>query len=223
MSDIPPAIPPAAPPATGAPATPPQEPPSTPPPAAPATPPAEPTPQGDPAALGDPGKRALDAEREARKTAETELQQLRAQVKEAEDKEKSELELLQETAKGLQGTATDHAKLRAAMAKAPAGTTPSQILGLYQRLQGTTTEELEADAEKFFAQFTGSTPPASPPAQQTGPGLPVETLQPGAPQVGAGPGLQEQIQAAEAKQDWATARRLKSQMTVEAMTRPPSS
>ena len=214
MSDTPPAPP--APPATGAPTQP-----STPEPLTQPTPPptAEPTSQGDPAALGDPGKKALDAERDARRAAEAELAKIQARVKEIEDKDKSELEKLAETNQVLATTASDHAKLRAAMAAAPEGTTPQQILGLYSRLQGTTPEELEADAATLFAQFTGQ-PPAAP--KQLTPGLPTEPhlLQPGAPQVGDAPSLQQQIQVAEQAAlagtgDWATVRQLKSQLMVD--------
>ncbi len=212
MSDIATQTTPEQPPATGATPTTPTV------PTTPAT--------GEPQAPGTPAPAAADqapatspandvasmeaALRKANKEAET----FRKRLKEIEDQGKSDLERLTEANKGLEATASDHAKLTAAMAKAPAGTTPEQILSLYKRLQGATVEELETDAEQLFAQFTGS--PAAP-QQQPNPGLPVEKLQPGAPQTGNGPTLQDQIQAAEAKGDWATARRLKSQMTIESM------
>lgn len=221
MSDTPIVTP--TPPAMGAPAQPPpQTPPTTPPPATPPAPPtAEPTtPQGDPADLSDPGKKALEIEREGRRAAEAELAKLTATVKQIEDKDKSELDKLAEANTGLAATASDHAKLMAAMAKAPEGTTQAQILSLYKRLQGSTNEELEADAATLFGQFSGAPAPVTAPANPGLPVPPVATLQPGAPQVGAGPTLQDQIRAAEQAGDMTLSRRLKSQMTVEAMHKP---
>lgn len=231
MSDIPPATPPAPDPATGpptAPTTPPAQPPAPASTQTPAQPPAtaEPTPTVDPSALGDPGKRALDAERDARSAAEREAGELRARLKEIEDKDKDEVTRLTEANAGLTAQAADAAKLRAAMAAAPAGMTPQQILELAPRLQGGTDAELQADAQTLFAQFSGQ--PNTQPQQQPatgGPGLPVEIsqLQPGAPQQGDGPTLQQQIREAEQKGDWPLARQLKSRQIIEMQAaRPPT-
>lgn len=234
MSDIPPAQPPATPPATGTPPPAPTTPPAQPPAPAPtqqppAQPPAtaEPTPTGDPAALGDPGKKALQAERDARAAAEQEAAALKAQLTEIEDKDKTELQKLAEANTGLTAQAAEAGKLRAAMAAAPQGMSPQQILELAPRLQGSTDAELQADAAKLFAQFAGQADPnqqQQPPAGSPGPGLPVEVsqLQPGAPQPGNGPTLDQQIQEAEQKGEWATAMRLKSQKMVEMQANRPA-
>ena len=232
MSDIPPTIPGV--PATGPPPTPPVPPPSATPPAPPATgtPPATTTPPGPPtppppATTEPPPTPAAPADdvsamRAALQKANKEAETTRLKLKELTDKDLTDVQRLTESNETLQSAATEHAKLQAAMAKAPEGTTMAQILTLYPRLTGTTPEELAADAVLLFQQFSGQ-PPAST-QQQSAPGLPVPvtTLQPGAPQVGSGPSLQEQILAAEAKGDWKAARLLKSEMMVELMSKSPN-
>lgn len=52
--------------------------------------------QPDEPALGDPGKKALDAERQARRDAEKQLKEVSARLSEYEDRNKTELEKLQE-------------------------------------------------------------------------------------------------------------------------------
>jgi len=47
--------------------------------------------------LGDPGRKALDAERKARRDAEKSARELERRLKELEDRDKSDLQLLQET------------------------------------------------------------------------------------------------------------------------------
>lgn len=47
--------------------------------------------------LGDPGKKALDAERKARREAERQLKAMQTQIKELQDRDKSEVDLLKET------------------------------------------------------------------------------------------------------------------------------
>jgi len=186
-----------------------------------ATPPAPaPEPQGDPAQLGDAGKRALDAERQARRDAEArlkELEPLAAKARELEESQKTEQQKLAdqlEAAKAEGATSTTSLlRLEVALDKAPGGMEPAKIRKLSERLRGSTREELEADAAELFAEFSGAPSPV-PPAnggQQT----PVEQLRPGALPTTPEPTLPDQIAAAEKAGDWATARRLKSQQLME--------
>lgn len=100
--------------------------------------------------LGDAGKRALDAERTARRKAEKELGELRAQLKTIEDEGKSEVDRLREQVATLtkeNETATvTIARFEVAAAK---GLTPAQA----RRLVGSTKEELEADADAMVEEL----------------------------------------------------------------------
>lgn len=169
----------------------------------PATPPAAPTEQKPEDTLGDAGKRALDAEREARKAAEKAAREAQAKVKQYEDAGKSELEKAQTTAadaaKDAETARGELARLRAAL---KAGLDPE----LADRLKGSTPDELAADAaslaEKFGKAATGS---ATPPGSFDG------GAQPPTPKKS----LSEQIGEATAKGDWETVNKLNAQMLME--------
>lgn len=100
--------------------------------------------------LGDGGKKALDAERKARRNAEKELKELRSKVQEIEDKDKSENERLQsqvaELTKRAEAAEATVDRFEVAAAK---GLTPAQA----RRLVGSTKEELEADADEMRAEL----------------------------------------------------------------------
>ena len=100
--------------------------------------------------LGDAGKRALEAERRARRTAEKELKALRDKVKEREDLDKSELERLQDRIAEAEKRA-EEAKAKADRYEVAAakGLTPAQA----KRLVGSTREELEADADEMRSEL----------------------------------------------------------------------
>lgn len=102
---------------------------------------------GDPGELGDAGKRALDAERKARREAEAKLKEyepLVAKAREFEESQKTELQKLTEQldeARADAATAQQHAlRLEVGTAK---GLPPELI----SRLEGSTKEQLEADAD----------------------------------------------------------------------------
>lgn len=132
---------------------------------APVAPPeAEPTvtepetkPAGDPPAdpkpddLGDAGKKALAAERDARKAAEKELAKYRKAEQDKADADKSEAE--KRTAAEARATAAELRATRLEVA-AEKGLTPKQA----QRLNGTTREELEADADEFLKDLPETAP-----------------------------------------------------------------
>lgn len=115
-------------------------------------PPADPPKPDD--QLGDPGKKALAAERDRAKKAEKEAAELRAKVKEFEDRDKSESEKAAERlAKAETAAAEASAKLLRLEVASEKGLTPAQA----KRLQGATREELEADADELLASFPAAT------------------------------------------------------------------
>ena len=187
------------------------------------TPPIEPTPTPEPTApadLGDNGKKALDAERAARKALERELAELRPLAddarKAAEARKTAEQKLAEklEAATAAQSTAeAELARYKAALAAMPAGFDPAELPKVLKRLTGATPEELESDAAELFALFapapTSTTPQA--PGQRT----PVEALRPGALPPGAEPTLADQIRAAEQAGNTRESMRLKSAQLAE--------
>ncbi len=108
----------------------------------------KPTPTPD--ELGDAGKKALDAERKARKEAERQLAEVAARLKEIDDQDKSDNEKLTERLTTAEKLAAD-AEVRAMRAEVAhsKGLTPGQA----KRLAGTTVEELEADADELIETF----------------------------------------------------------------------
>lgn len=100
--------------------------------------------------LGDAGKRALDAERKARKAAEKRAQDAEAKVKQAEDAEKTEVQRLTDL--------VDELKKRAEEAEAKAlrftiAAAKELSLAQARRLVGSTQEELEADADAMRSEL----------------------------------------------------------------------
>ena len=131
----------------------------------------EPEPVSEPADLGDSGKQAIVAEREARKqaerklkTVEQQLNDVHAVLKEYEDRDKTELELLREKAEAAEvraaqaeqdRLAAEYARLRQQVA--------SEKGVLASVLNGTTEEELEAEADALLAWASSKTlPPKKP-------------------------------------------------------------
>ena len=108
-----------------------------------------------------------------------EAQELAGRLKAHEDANKTELERAQEAASSAESraTAAEQAALRleVALEKAPEGMPIAQVRKLAKRLSGATQEELEADAEELFADFTPD------PGQDSGAGRrPKERLRTGA-------------------------------------------
>ncbi|HMG44662.1 MAG TPA: hypothetical protein VK611_25235 [Acidimicrobiales bacterium] len=115
--------------------------------------------KGDDKPLGDGGERALKAERDARRKAETDLRTAReelAKVQAAEDASKSDIEKLLAKVDGLESRAVE-AERKALIADIAAekDLTPAQA----RRLQGTTRDELVADAEELVETFGVKTKP----------------------------------------------------------------
>jgi hypothetical protein len=119
--------------------------------------------QGDPNALGDGGKKALEAERDARKAAERRVSELENQVSTLQASHQQELAAATQ--------ATNDAESRAATAEASVlrykvaleEGVPAKHIG---RLQGDTEEALREDAAAFVADIVpGSTTPRPDPSQ----------------------------------------------------------
>lgn len=100
--------------------------------------------------LGDAGKRAIDAERKARKAAEQRAADAEAKVKAAEDADKTEVERLQgqvaDLSKKLDGESARADRFEVAVSK---GLSLTQA----RRLVGATKDELEADADELRADL----------------------------------------------------------------------
>ena len=136
-------------------------------PVAPETPPA-PEPPAEPVSepLGEPGIEALRKEREARKAAETRAkanEEAAAKLKELEDaaksKEERDAEERTRLAKERDDLLAENLRLKVATEKA----LPPQLAA---RLQGTTLEELQADADELLALVPqGPRVPTPDPAQ----------------------------------------------------------
>lgn len=121
------------------------------------------TPEVEPAtgdALGDAGKKALEAERREKRAAEKRAADLEARLKEIEDRDKTEAERALARAEAAE-KAAEAAEMRAIRLEIAAekGLTPAQA----KRLVGTTREELEADASELLETFK----PAAPPSDET--------------------------------------------------------
>jgi hypothetical protein len=122
------------------------------PPAEPAKdePPTDPPKPKDDDGLGDGGKKALDAERKARKLAETELARFRKAEQDKADADKSELQKAAEAREAAEKRAAE-AELRVLRLEVAQdkGLTAAQA----KRLVGADREELEADADDLLASF----------------------------------------------------------------------
>lgn len=133
--------------------------------------------------LGDAGKRALQAERDARKAAEKQAKDLADRLQAIEDKDKSEVERLTEQVTTLtneRDTAVNRAdKLEVVMGKALDEDRAARISTAVKRLTGTTRDELEADADELmpllFPADDKEPPPSKPREHLRGGGDPTDT------------------------------------------------
>lgn len=119
-------------------------------------------------------KKALDAERKARRDAERQLVDIQAQLKDLTDKDKTETEKLRDQVVTLTKERDDHATkvIRAEVAMSK-GLSAVQA----KRLVGSTKEELEADADEILEAFPstpGGLPSRQPSPDLTGGGDPTE-------------------------------------------------
>ncbi|WP_280381054.1 hypothetical protein [Nocardia wallacei] len=122
------------------------------PPTNPPTPPANP----DPDALGEGGKKALEAERQARAAAEKAQRAAEAKVKAFEDAQKTEAERTADRIRELERDAAKALRYEAAAAEGLPITSA-------HRLNGNTLEELRADAAAYKAELAAAAPPPAQP------------------------------------------------------------
>jgi hypothetical protein len=116
------------------------------------------------------GKKALEAERKARREAEQQLKALQDRLDELESKDKSEVEKANEKAVKAEKRAEEaEAKAIRMEIATSKGLTPAQA----KRLVGATKEELEADADELLDSFKPEDKPSPS-------GRPKERLRPGA-------------------------------------------
>lgn len=122
--------------------------------------------------LGDAGKKALEAERKARREAEKQLKELQAKVAEFEDRDKTETERVSAKLADAEKRAAE-AEMRALRLEVAQdkGLTAAQA----KRLVGSTREELEADADELLETFA----PASKEEPEVPAGKPTVDLKPG--------------------------------------------
>lgn len=111
--------------------------------------------------LGDGGKAALAAERDARKAAERQARELARSLKEYEDRDKSELQKALERAEAAEKAAAEasFSALRTKVAAAKGVPASS--------LTGTTEEELAASADDLIAWRDANKPTAPPPPKKS--------------------------------------------------------
>lgn len=105
--------------------------------------------------LGEPGKKALEAERRARKAAEKAAKDFEARIKELEDKDKSETEKLRDAAAKAE---KDKAEAHAAYLRLKVGTAKGLDPEVAELLRGETEEELEAHADRLAEKFKPGKP-----------------------------------------------------------------
>jgi len=110
--------------------------------------------EGDPSALRDPGKRALDSMKRERNAARKELAEARKRLKDIDDKGKTDTERLTEAHKEAASRAekaeSSYLALTVAMDRAPAHATLAQVRAVAKRIRGESEEDLEADADELF-------------------------------------------------------------------------
>lgn len=129
------------------------------------TEPTEPTatePQGEPADLGDAGKKALKAERDARAAAEKAASDLQKRLDEIEQANLTELEKAQRAAKDAQDQLAAITQQNTRNAVALSKGVPARLVGF---LSGSTQSEIEANADLLLAELNAPTTPRPDPTQ----------------------------------------------------------
>lgn len=115
--------------------------------------------------LGEPGLKALQAERDARSQAEKQIADLNARLKEFEDAQKTDeerkQEALEERERALKDAADARAKAESKLLRYEVAAAKGIDVKLAGRLTGETREELEADAESLL-DLIGATAPKTP-------------------------------------------------------------
>lgn len=107
--------------------------------------------------LGEPGIKALHAERDARKQAEKDLEETRARIKELEDASKSDdqkqAERLQTLEQSDRQKDSKISSLEADLTRYRVAAAEGLDLEAAERLRGSTEDEIRADAKEFAKKF----------------------------------------------------------------------
>lgn len=131
--------------------------------------------------LGDSGKRALSNERRARRDAEKQLSDMRTQLQQYEDRDKTELQKARERAESFERDLTQTRVANARLMSAAVHNIPPDLIDL---LGNGTEEEIDARAKLLAEKFAAATPPPAPVVEPAKPApaarRPVESLTPGA-------------------------------------------
>lgn len=120
------------------------------------------TQQGDPAGLGEGGKRALEAERAARKAAEKSAADLKARLDAIEQANLTELEKAQRAAKDAQDQLEAVTRQNLVNAAALAKGLPADLVGF---ITGATEEEVNSQIDTLMARVSAPSTPAPDPTQ----------------------------------------------------------
>jgi hypothetical protein len=112
--------------------------------------------------LGDGGKKALQAERDARKTAERTAAELSAKLKQFEDANLSELE---RTKKAAEESAAELAKLRTENVRNKVALAKGVPADLIEFLTGNSEEDVAAKADLLMARLNATGTPKPDPSQ----------------------------------------------------------
>lgn len=103
--------------------------------------------------LGDAGKKALEAEREARKKADREISELRSRLETFEDAQRTDEEKRSRELEKLREKAASEEKRAAELERRLIASRVAREVGLpsemEERLRGTSEDEIKADAEKL--------------------------------------------------------------------------
>lgn len=139
------------------------------------TPPAK----DDDETLGEPGKKALDQERKARRDAEARLKELEPLAKAAKDKEDADKTEIQKVTEALTSERDARTKAETALLRFNVATDKGVPLKLAQFLSGTTREEIEGSADTLIAELGNGDRPnvAGKPTERMVSGKPSSTLE----------------------------------------------
>jgi hypothetical protein len=128
--------------------------------------------------LGTGGKKALDAERKARRDAEAKLKELEPLAKAAQEKADAEKSELQKVNEALAGERDARTKAEGALLRYTVAADKGVPTKLAQFLSGTTKEEVEASADTLLAELGNGDRPQIPgkPTERLVSGKPSSTL-----------------------------------------------
>jgi len=119
-------------------------------------------PEQDDETLGEPGKRALDAERTARKAAEKAASEAQAKLQEIEDAKLSEIERAQKAAAEATAALADITRQNLVNSRALAKGLPADLTGF---ITGTDEADVDSQIDTLMARINAPRTPAPDPGQ----------------------------------------------------------